>query len=228
MAQRTFLQLAQRLALECQETQTGLVTVVGQTGRLGRICQAIASAWEDIQASHQDWQFMRRSTSWPTVHGQALYTPAQCGVPSAHPVGQWIRHSFRAYKTASGLRSEIRLNYLEYEVWRDTYLIGAMREATGFPMVVTLAPGNSVGLGLAPTDGYTVIGEYYHAPIVLTQDDDVPGLPPQHDSLIIVYRAMMLYGPHLGAPDLYELGRMEYLVRLDRLKSDQLPALEFA
>lgn len=227
MPQLTFLQLAQRLALDCGETKTGLTTVVGQTGRLLRVCNAIANAWVDIQQKHVDWRFLRQSASWATVDGQALYTPAQCGI-AAETLGTWIRDSFRVYNTAAGFGSEQHLTFCPYERWRDLYQFGAFRTTKSRPTDVTIAPDDSIGLGLVPLAGYTVVGDYYRTPVRLTGDADVPALPIKHDALIIVYRAMMLYGPYLGAPELYDLGKTEYLPRFDALEADQLPELSFA
>ena len=227
MAQRTFLQLAQRLALDCQETRTGLTTVANQVGRLARVVNAISSAWEDIQNAHKDYRFLRRSTSWVTVNGQATYTPAQCGVPVG-TMGQWIRNTFRVYNTAAGTGSEVFLTYVGYDEWRDRYQYSAFRTSYGWPTEVTITPDDGIGLGMVPTGDYTIVGDYYRNAQILTVDGDIPILPEKHDSMIIVYRAMELYGPYLGAPELVNLGQKEFLPRFDRLRADQLPEPEFA
>ena len=227
MAQMTFLQMAQRLALDCGETRTGLTTVVGQSGRLLRCVNAIASAWLDIQQQHQDWRFLRLSTSFLTIDGQPTYTVTECGL-TAGTLGMWVRDSFRVYLTSAGLGNETHLSFCHYDLWRDRYQIAALRSVKTRPTEITITPNDGLGLGLTPAVGYTVLGDYYRAPVTLTADGDVPALPEKHDAMIIVYRAMQLFGNYLGAPELVGLGKDEYRMRMPALEKDQLPPLRFA
>lgn len=220
----TFLQLVQQLAKECGTTKdpaTTITTVQSATGEVGRLASWIQTAWRDIQSLHPDWQFLRSSVSFTTTNGQATYTLTQCGL-AANTFGAWVRDSFRNYLTATGQSSEIFMSYMPYDVWRNAYQYGAMRTSYSQPFTVTIAPGMSLGLGPVPLSGYTVIGDYYQAPVDLQLDADTPSLPSWHNKMLIVYKAMMSYGAFESAPEVYARGETEYNKLITRLENDQL------
>lgn len=228
MPKLTFLELVQRLALDVGETAPSLSTLVGVTGRTLRCKNAISWAWIDIQNQHKDWRFLRNATSFTTVAGQSTYTPTQANVPT-DTFGRWVLPSFRVYRTTAGLSAEVRLEVQpDYDVWRDSYLIGALRNTRTQPTVISVTPGDALALGPVPDAGFTVLGDYYRNAQQLSADADYPILPIQHDPLIILFRAMELYSVYLGAPDLFDLGQREYTRRYDDLKSEQLPKIGWA
>lgn len=221
----TFLQLAKRLRQEARIAGTGPTSVTGQTGEMQRLCDWIANAWFDIQGLHQDWKFLRLSTSFATVNGQATYTPTEAGATAA-TFSRWIRDSFRVYTT--GVQSsETPLSYMPYESWRNVYQFGAMRTSYSRPSRITIAPNNSLGLGSVPLSGYTVLGDYYSAPILLAADSDVPALPLTHNHMIIVWKALMAYAASEEVATLYAWGKSNYDTLYDKLLADQGPVLSF-
>jgi hypothetical protein len=225
----TYLDLVRRLAIECGVTKdaaTSIPTIVNATGETGRLAMWVMSAWRDIQALHKNWQFMRRSVSFTTVDGQAEYTPAQAGI-TALTFGHWNLYTFRNYNTAAGTASEICMDVWEYERWRDTFQLGAMRSAKSQPTIVTVTPAKSLGLGMIPLAGYTVVGDYYLAPVDLLSDTDVPTLPDWHNPMIIVYRAMLDYGFFESAPEVIQRAELKYKQLLQRLEFDQLQPVQW-
>lgn len=90
----TFLQLFQRLKMECGASGTTPTTALAQTGEYARLVAWVNTAWMDIQTMHQDWQWMRTTATFPTVTGQPTYTPAQIGITD---FGMWSRDTFRNY-----------------------------------------------------------------------------------------------------------------------------------
>lgn len=223
----TFLNLVKRTAAECGVDPSAITTVVNQVGEVGRLVDWVASAWVDIQQKHATWRFLRRSTSWPTVEGQSLYTPTEAGIAS-ETFGQWAPATARVYHTASGLSSEQWLSYRPWDQFRDLWLFGATRAVTSWPIEVTVDPENRIGVGPAPTAGLTLSVDYYRTPVLLAADTDVPALPPLHSPLIIVYRAMMFYGGYWAAREVYARGEAEYRRLLTRLEADQLPPVQLA
>src|SRR5574340_10265 len=213
----TFLQLAQRLRQECGVSGVGPTAVTGQTGEMKRLVDWIASAWTEIQELHPDWKFLRLTASWAAVDGQLEYTTAQCGV-TAGTFGSWIRDSFRTYVTATGTSSEMFLFWMPYTVWRNTWKFGANRSVKSRPAQFTITPDDSIGLGPAAASGYTMSGDYYRSSVTLAADSDVPALPTKHSPMIIVYLAMMKYGAHESAPEVYATGEKEYKRLLARLE----------
>lgn len=224
-----FLQLAQEARTKCGISGTGPTTVVGQTGELGRVVGYVRDAWQQIQSLHQDWQFLRKSVSFTTTTLQATYTPLQCGAldsNNAVDLGMWVKRSFRNYNTAAGFNSEVFMDYAEYDNWRNEYQFGALRSVTTRPLQITITPDKSLGLGPVPIAGYTIVGDYFAKPFVMSLDTDTPTMPDKFH-MMIVYSAMMMYGAYEGASEVYQFGETKYNQLLSELVIDQLPDVDF-
>jgi hypothetical protein len=220
-----FLALCQRLRQECGISGSGPATVVSQTGNLKRIVDWTNTAWMDIQTTHQDWDWMRTSASFTTVTSQATYAlgtgTGQVGVSTA-TFGKWARDTFRNYVTSVGTRSEVFMDYIHYDTWRDSYMYGALRNTTTRPLQMTIAPDKSVCLGPPPIAGYTITGDYFTAPYEMSADADIPSLPTQFH-MAIIYRAMMAYGAYESAPEVYQRGELEFGKLMRRMTADRVP-----
>lgn len=226
--QKTFLEICQRAVQECRVThQLPLrpTTVLGQSGEMRRFVDWAAEAWVDLQNVNHDWKFKRQSASFVTIAGQSEYTTAACGIEPG-TFKRWLPHSFRNYNTIAGFSSEIHMDYLEYDVWRNLYLFGANRTTTSRPTSLTVLPNNGIGLGLPPLAGYTVMGDYYTAPVRMETDEEVPALPIGHSFMILVYKVMMEYGLSEPAPEIFARGEKGYRRLLRMLEADQLPDLQ--
>lgn len=244
----TFLQLVQRTARECRVNTSSLTSVLNQTGDRQRIVDWVADAWFDIQAAHQDWKFLRATATWATVASQAQYTTLQCGI-TASTFGKWIPESFRNYLSSGssmawgddawgdspydgstaggGYATEIFMDEMPYASWRDLWLFGANRSVTSRPLYFAINPADGIALGPAPLAGYTILGDYYTSPVRMAADDDQHTLPTKHNDMIIVYKAMMSYGEHWSAAEVYGRGERGYKRHLASLEIDQLPAMTF-
>jgi hypothetical protein len=126
----------------------------------------------------------------------------------------------------AGLRSEVFMDYLDYDSWRNAYLYGALRNTKARPSQVTIAPDKSIGLGPVPNSGYTALGDFFAAPSYMTLDVDIPALPTQFH-MGIVYRAMMAYGGFESASEVYQKGELEFNKIMRRLDLDRLPEVTF-
>jgi len=71
-----------------------MVSVTDQTGEALRVTQWINEAWMDLQATRQDWLWMRKSVAFPTVANRVSYTPDLLGLTD---FGMWARDTFRNY-----------------------------------------------------------------------------------------------------------------------------------
>ena len=215
-----FLQLCQMLRSEAGIPGDGPTTVVSQTGQLLRVVQWIEEAYESIQSLHANWQFLQTSFSFSTIAGQAEYTPT--GV-SLTDLLNWKVDDFRVYLNASDE------NYLIYEPWetfRPNYQFGALRSQSARPTVFTVKPNKSLFFWAIPDTVYTIDGQYFKTPDVLSGDIDSPLFDaPFH--MAIVWRALMLYAGALGAPDAYSHARHEYRKVMFKLEFDQLPKMTF-
>ena len=221
----TFLELCQRMRQECGISGTGPSTVVSQTGNLKRIVDWVNTAWIDIQTTHQDWDWMRASASFPTVASQAMYElgtgTGTVGV-SVATFGRWDRDTFRNYVTSVGTNSEVFMGFVHYDTWRDSYMYGAQRSTTTRPIDMSISPTKGIALGPPPTAGYTITGDYFSAPLDMTLDADVPALPAQFH-MAIIYRAMMSYGAYEAAPEVYQRGELEFGKLMRRMTADRVP-----
>ena len=216
-----FLRLVQRLRRKCRVSGTGPVSVLNQNEEYSRLIDFIRDAWNDIQTTREDWAWMRGSCSFQTVAGKALYTPAEIGLTD---FGNWMRYDWRSYTTLAGVNSEIRIQYMDYEVWRDLFQIGALRGAISQPTAVTIAPDKSIGLGPTPIAGYTITGDYYRVPSDLVADTDTPALPA-YFHMAIVYRAMMFFGVSESAAEVYQEGKVEFERLMRRITMNQQPEI---
>jgi hypothetical protein len=214
----TFLQLCNLLIAEAGISAQPMTTVVGQTGELGRVVNWIKQAWIAIQASQTTWRFMRKSASIVTVAGQS-------GTYTASDVATWTLDTARNYVTASGLITEIFMNFVEWDDYRNSYLYGALRYAQSRPLVFSIAPDNTLSFGPVPNGDHTVTIDYYKQPIELAADADIPGMPTEFH-MGIVWRALMFYGGYEAAGESYNRGMNEYGIVLDRLEVTQLPMLQ--
>lgn len=212
----TYLELCQRMALECGVSGT-LSTVAGQQGSLARCVNWVSQAWTEIQDEHDDWLFLRSSkllgggVSFATVSGQLFYplgTGAGTVGITADQFGRWEMGSFRCQTTSVGIQDETRLDNLQFfDVWREAYMYGANQNVITRPVAIVEGPQNQLCLGPASNGLYTVTGDYYQAPQVLAADADIPGnvlgtwTLPKRFHMLIVYRAMKFYAAYESAPE---------------------------
>ena len=239
-----YLQLCQRMALECGVSGT-LVTTAGQQGSLQRIVTWVNQAWNDLQLEHDDWGFMRSSVllgssgaggsgagaSFATVAGQASYplgTGSGTSGVAAASFGKWDADSFRVYSTAQGTQNEWFLDHIRFEEWRNGYMLGAMRSVQTRPVAVAIGPNNEVCLGPPPDGTYTVEGDYFTSPSVLSADTDTPGALPYQYQMAIIYKAMEYYGFYEAASEVIERGQMEYKRILAQLEAIYGPRIHIA
>ena len=219
-----FLELAQRFRREARITGTGPTTVISQTGINQIAVDWILQSYEDIQNLHTDWLFLQTDFTFPTIYNTQNYTALGVNLSE---FGEWKEDSFRAYLTATGASAEYRLDPVPYDDFYNLYLFGAARTQIDKPYKFTVCPDKSLSLFPIPSDVYTVVGKYYKKPQTMTANSDIPIIPVKFH-MIIVYRAMMLYGAYEAANEVYTHGQNEYLKLLRELERVQLPKIKKA
>ena len=217
-----FLELANRLKRKARVVGTNMTAVTGQSEEYARVIDFVNESWSDIQLARPDWKWMRNSMTFPTVAGQATYTLAQIEATGSGLTnfGNWDLDTFRTYTTSVGTNDENVMSWMPYDVWRDTYQIGATRATETRPNQFTITPALGVGLGCTPAAGYTITGDYYKVATEMTITTDTPSLPSQFH-MAIVYRAMMFYGVSESAPEIYDEGKMEFDRMMSRIALHQ-------
>jgi hypothetical protein len=117
------------------------------------------------------------------------------------------------------------MSYLDYDLWRDTYLIGALRNSPTRPIEVSISPvDKSICLGPLPDGTYTVTADYFQAPSYMVANTDVPALPAQFH-MAIVWAALIMYGEYEGAPDAVARGTSRLKAFMRKMDADRLPEL---
>lgn len=237
MAAMTFLQLVNRAITECGDSGGPIATTAGQLGSIQRIINWIGDSWSDIQTEHDDWDWMRSSNilgagaSFVPASGQYT-TPLGTGVGQVgidvDSFGKWDNRSFRSNTTTVGTNDEIYLDDIDFDVWRDSYMYGAMRQVRTRPVAVAFGPDQSVNLGPPPNGLYTITGDYFVAPTVMVADTDTPTGLPTRFNMLIVYKAMMKYAGYESAPEVYSRGSMEYNLMFAQLEAVRLPRMSFS
>ena len=214
-----YLQLANRLKRRCRITGAVMTSVDNQVEEYQRVLDWINEAWVDLQLSRENWFWMRASASCPTVLNQAIYTPS-VGFGLTN-FGNWATDTFRTFETSAGQSSELRVNCISYDAWRDYWQFGATRFAASRPIEFCVTPQMALGVGPVPTAGYTLTADYYKVASELALATDTPALPPQFH-MAIVYKAMMYYGASEAAPEVYQEGALEYRRFMNLLVMNQL------
>jgi hypothetical protein len=218
-----YLQLAQRLRQEAGISGTGPSSVLSQTGEMKRVVDWIAAAWDDIQIDRQEWYWMRATFSFTTTLGDGSYSSSDAGISTRF--SHWKADSLHIYLQSSGVGSERCLEPVDYDAWRETYLVGT--QSNGFPRHVAIDPALNLRLGDAPDGVYVVSGEYFKTPQTLANDEAIPEMPTQYH-MAIVYRALMLYARYEAAGEIYDDAQRNYRRIMRRVELNQLPPITLA
>lgn len=216
-----FLELSQKLRQMCGIPGEGPTTVTGQTKELLRIIEYVSNAWNMIQVERPDWFFLRDDFSFSTIAHQQEYTPTQAGITD---FGSWIDNSFTLY---SAITDEMYLTQMDYQSFRETYLLGSLTTQYARPQIISISPKKNLLISPNPNDVYTLKGEYYTAPVALVNDSDTPAIPARFH-MAIVYLAMMEYGVFEAASEVYERGLNAYNYHYAQLVDDQTESITAA
>ena len=214
-----------------------MTTTSGAIGSHARIVNWIGDAWNEIQTAHDDWDWLRSSSilgggiSFTTTSGLATY-PLGTGAGTvgvlADNFGKWDRETFRCFTTTAGNINEIFVDHVPYDTYRDAYIFGAMRQVTTRSIAFAVGPDQSINLGPPPTSQYTITGDYWQAPSLMSGDTDVPTGLPLRFHMLIVYLTMMKYGRYESAMEVYQRGMEEYNKMYSQLEAARMPKITWA
>lgn len=193
----TFLELCQRVAQE-SGTISGVypTTVASQTGRLKKVVDWTATAWNDIQGEHETWKWMRGEWSGSVLPNTVRYTPASMDIARHR---NWItdetnQHgAVTMYLTATGVSDEREVTFIDWEIFRARYLRGTQN--TNRPTEYTISPAGEICFGAVSNDTYTAKGEYWKSNQTLSANSDTPECPTDYH-MAIVWRALQMLKIH--------------------------------
>lgn len=127
----------------------------------------------------------------------------------------------------AGLKSEIFLDPIPYDAWRDSYFYGNLRFIATRPVEIGQTPNKSLCLGPVPSGAWTIVGDYFKNPTYLLQDTDVLPIPIQYQ-MAIVWRALMSYGSYEEDGAVVARGERNYNNLISRMEINFLPNVRFA
>ena len=216
----TYLELVQRLGREVGAS--GIITALASsTGEQARLKDWIGQAWVELQNEQPNWTWLRASTTFSTVTSQATYDPEV--VIGAGLMANWVPNTFRVYDTS--IANETFLAQLDYDVFRDAYILGTIRSTEGYPSVVTVRPDKTIQVALVPDSAnYTIVADYLKYPTELSVDGDTPEMPTRFH-MALVYKAMEWYASYEAAPEVAQRAAIYYRKMMDDIRMDQLPKI---
>lgn len=215
----TFVQLLERLRVECGVSGQPITDVTTVTGEHLRLKNWLQSAVLDIQRQSGGlWEFLRREGSHTIPVDGSLLSIAEW---SAEAVAQWKIDEFRIapFGTARGL--SIPMVFVPYDQFRNG--VGLLTTPAAKPIYFTVRRGDKAVLVAPQADAqYTLFFDYWSAPIAVEDDDDQPPFPLEFH-MLAVYKAMQDYGLYEAAPEVVQRARDRYDEMIFTLRLQQLP-----
>lgn len=216
----TKLEIVKRIWLESGAGGSEPTTTVGATGETLRFSRWADTAYEYVQNLHFNWDFLRTDFSFNTEASKSTYSLSEAGVSD---LCQWKVKDVRLY---SSVNDEGWIEYYDWDCFRNIYLLGSMRSKTGRPEAFSIKPDRSIIFGQIPNGVYNVNGEYWKVADTFASESAEPIIPTRYQ-LVIVWKALMLYGAYENAIDAYSHGETEYKKAIVNLEDDQLPRERF-
>ncbi len=229
----TFLNLCKDLRRELDIAGTGPTSVENQTGELLNLVEWIDQAWIDIQLRRNgNWRWMRRPYTINTVANDDEYAFGDfTDVLTTTAIDRFHRWRLvdsedppKIFLTSAGVGTERWTIWTQWDWFKHLYRIGTQN--AGAPVFISSDPQDNIVIGPKPNAIYTMTGDYWRSPQVLstasTPDTALPEMPVQFHKLI-VWEAMLHYGYQQAAPEV--LARAERMSRrmYRQLENNQFP-----
>lgn len=200
------LELVNRLISEAGVTDRPLSTTLNQSGDAARYVNWIDDAWLEVQG-------MR---NWPALWEQATVT-----VPAGESSASGTLGHERYVKDSATINGG-ELFYLPWDEFRLEY-----RSVTeGNPSAWTIRPDRSFAVNAIVTADTPIQVERFKLPGRFSANDNAPALFTEHH-MMIVWRALMLYGGFDEAGVAYKRGKAEY-ESMKQLAGTSLPNLRLS
>lgn len=198
-----YLQLCQQTRQECGGAGVGPASVVSQSGESKLYTDWVRQAWLDIQLSQDNWSFLWGQSTLPIIAGTREYLLSS--TISSIDGG--------TVKLDGAFIPEIDYKQITTDV--------------GKPTAFTFLPNGLLALNTIPDANYTLSFDYFGTPVELVANTDTPAIAANLH-MIIVYKAMMLYGAYENAPEVYAEAMRKYGELYSHLTHRYLPAIKIA
>jgi hypothetical protein len=223
----TFLELAQKVGSESGTVDKTIASVVGATGRIGKVVRWTNDAYRSIQNADAAWRWLQSDFSAALTIGQGRYTAAQLGI--ATRFAEWpclgVREDrYSVYPTDGNGAGEYSLRFVDWPTFYTTRLRGV--QTAGNPAYFSISSTGEIVVSPAPDRAFTLRGPYRKGPQELIANGDIPEMPARfHD--IIVDGALILLTTHDEAAPTISLYQLRKLRGFSDLQRDQLPVVAF-
>ncbi len=181
-----FLALCKEVRRECAVSGE-ITTVTDQSGILGKLVSWTNLAYEEIQGIRTDWLFRYADKTFDTTSGNDVY------LSEVADVARLNKESLKMYQTSVGKSDEGRLHFIPFIKFRDLYEMGETE--SGKPQFFTERPNGAIQLYPIPDDDYTVTFSFQSKIDSMTNNDDTPIVPSDHQATIIL-KACIFYCDH--------------------------------
>lgn len=218
-----FLTICQRLRQEAgiSGPDPSPTAVTGQTGELGRVVDWAADANNNINNAHATWRFLRTDFSKSITSGTQAYSPSDWSITDH---ATWRTHHADetcAIRIYSSVADESQLYFHPWDEFREIYIFGSRRNATGRPTYVSVKPDESLIFWPTPNATFTVNGERYREAPILAANSDTPEFPARF-YMIAVWKALLDYAGWAAADERYVHASSRYTALIRKLEMDQL------
>lgn len=206
-----FLELCKRVRQDSGVSGEGPATTISQTGILARIVKWTEKAHNEVQKSHPDWTFLRRSKSTVLVANERAYTPEML---SLEPLSN-VKSVF--------IDGE-KINVVDYDYWLENLSDYRASEKHSKPNSVTVNDIGYLEFHPTPDQAYTLDIVYQREPSKLTENTDSPLFNSEYHE-VIVSRALMFYADYEEDMYRYQRASFEYELWLSRMADKYLPQI---
>lgn len=185
------LDLCRRVILESGVTNLTLGTTLNQVGEPANFVNWVDDAWEEVQGL----------LNWPSLWERATLTIPADGSSVDGGLPEW-RYDKDDGVTRIGDAPLVFLPYADFKTMYRTV-------TAGVPSAWTIQPDRTFALNAIVSAETSVTVERFSLPGRFTADANEPALPREHQ-MMIVWRALMLYGGFDESGAAYQRGRSEY------------------
>jgi hypothetical protein len=162
---------------------------------------------------------MRTEFTNTVLTGSPLYTAASFSLTR---LGEWVTDE-GSLSLYSALADEAPLTFIEWSIWRQIYQRGV--QTNNRPIHFSVSPSNELAFGPTPDVAYTIRGEYYKTPQILSANADIPECPVRYHDVIWLRALQFAEEFDESAQQLAWLPT-RYAAAKDALEKSQLPKIQ--
>ncbi len=207
----TYLEICKDVRAQAGIAGDGPTNVTGQTGINADIVRWVDESYNDIQTTHENWNFLFRRISFELQTGFSEYDM------TTHDLRVIAYDTFLIQYQAE---DKLRLPFVPYSVFKTDSRF--LKTEVGKPEYVTERPDGYLEFWKTADRNYNIYIEGFAAPDILDGSTDEPVFHKQYDDLIKA-GALMRYAEFYNVPDMYKSANRTYERLMKQLEYSELP-----